>query len=140
MISHTLRLVSALLIGLTLLTTGCGGEKVEKVDLSAQLAVLSADGDADNKIAALAEIAKLGNGASSAVDTILPLLKDPDPVMRRTAAFALGSIGPASKAAVPELKAMLQTDDRNQLSAAVNALRAIDPSAVEGVKIKNVME
>lgn len=132
-----LRLGSALLVALGLLLglAGCG-EKAEKVDLGAQLSALA--GDSDAKVAALAEISKLGTGAASAVPKITPLLKDEDAVVRRTAAYALGSIGPAAKAAVPDLKALLETTDRDQLTAVANALRAIDPSAVAGVKVENV--
>lgn len=135
---HTLvlRLSSLLLLAaaLTFGLTGCG-EKTEKVDLNAQLAGLA--GDADAKVAALAEISKLGPAAAAAVPKIIPLLKEEDGVVRRTAAYALGSVGPAAKAAVPDLKALLQTTDRDQLTAVGNALRAIDPSSVANLKIEN---
>ncbi|HMO65477.1 MAG TPA: HEAT repeat domain-containing protein [Verrucomicrobiota bacterium] len=131
-----LKLVSAVLFSaVTLALAGCG-EKGPKINLDEQVSALS--GDADAKIIALGEIATLGEGAASAVDRILPLLKDPDPVVRRTAAFALGAIGPAAKAAVPELKTMMQTGDRDQLTAVVNALRAIEPAAAGGVQVENV--
>src|SRR5262245_6455619 len=118
-----LRSCSVLIVSLVMILVGCGGETREKVDLSAQLPGLS--GDTDAKVAALAEIAKLGPNAASAVDKIIPLLKDDDAIVRRTAAYTLGTIGAAAKAAVPELKAMLKTTDRDQLTAAANALNAI---------------
>lgn len=127
---------SLMLAGLVFLATGCGGEKAADVDLNAQLSALS--GDADAKVNALAEISKLGAGAASAVPQIIPLLKDEDDVVRRTAAFTLGAIGPAAKAAVPDLKEMLKTTDRDQLTAVGNALQAIDPKSVEGLKVQNV--
>lgn len=130
------RCLSPLLLTAILFTfTGCG-EKGPQVNLPEQIAALS--GDADAKINALGEIATLGAGAASAVDQILPLLKDADPVVRRTAAFALGSIGPAARAAVPELKSMMQTGDRDQLTAVVNALRAIEPAVAPSERIDNV--
>jgi len=129
------RIGSALLIALGLCLAGCG-EKRENVDVNAQLAGLA--GDADAKVAALAEISKAGPDAASAVSKIIPLLKDEDAVVRRTAAFALGAIGPAAKEAVPTLKEMMQTTDRDQLTAVANALRSIEPSAAGGVKIENV--
>lgn len=128
--------VSLLLVALGLSFAGCGGEKRENVDVNAQVAALS--GDADAKIAALAEISKAGPDAASAVPSIVPLLKDEDPVVRRTAALALGAIGPAAKEAVPQLKELMQTTDRDQMTAVANALRAIEPSAASGVKIENV--
>ncbi|MBL9138516.1 MAG: HEAT repeat domain-containing protein [Verrucomicrobiales bacterium] len=127
---------SLALAGLVLLASGCGGEKAANVDLNAQLTALS--GDSDAKINALAEISKLGAAAASAVPKITPLLKDEDDVVRRTAAFTLGAIGPAAKSAVPDLKEMLKTTDRDQLTAVGNALQAIDPKAVDGLKIQNV--
>lgn len=127
---------SLALAALIFMTAGCGGEPAAKVDLNAQLSGLS--GDTDAKINALAEISKLGPGAASAVEKIKPLLKDEDSVVRRTAAFTLGTIGPAAKSAVPELKEMLKTTDRDQLTAVGNALQAIDPKSVEGLKIQNV--
>lgn len=130
------RLGMSVLCALVLGAAGCGGEKAAKVDLAAQLGQLS--GDVDTKVGALAEIAKMGPGAASAVDKITPLLKDEDPLVRRTAAYTLGSIGPAAKAAVPQLKSMLQTTDRDQLTAVANALRAIEPSALPGLKVDNV--
>lgn len=132
-LSRSLRaLVSAAFI---LVLAGCGEGK-PNVNLQEQLAALG--GDADAKVAALAEIAKLGADAASAVNQIIPLLKDADPVVRRTAAYTLGNIGPAAKAAVPELKAMMQTGDRDQLTAVVNALRAIEPAVAPGGRIDNV--
>jgi len=118
-----------------LFLTGCGGEKAEKVDLNAQVSGLS--GDVDAKVAALAEISKMGAEAASVVSKIQPLLKDEDATVRRTAAYVLGTIGPAAKAAVPDLKAMLDTQDRDQLTAVANALRAIEPTALPGMKVEN---
>lgn len=133
MIASLLRSCACALLGAALLT-GCG-EKGPKVDLNAQLTGLAGDNDA--KVNALAEIAKLGPDGASAVAKIIPLLKSDDPLVRRTAAYTLGTIGPGAKAAVPELKALLDSQDRDQLTAVANALRAIDPSAAPGLKIEN---
>ena len=135
MILACLRHAACLLLGVALLTAGCG-EKAPKVDLSAKLAGLA--GDADAKAIALGEIAQLGPEAAPAIPKIIPLLKDPDPLVRRNAAYVLGMIGPAAKVAIPDLKAMLDTDIREQMTVVVNALRAIDPGAVAGVKVENV--
>lgn len=133
--SRLFRVLVALFCTSFLLASGCG-EKAEKVDLAAQVTKLT--GDTEAKIDGLAEIAKLGAGAAGAVDKIIPLLKDEDAVVRRTAAYALGAIGPAAKAAVPQLKALLQTTDRDQLTSTANALRAIVPAEYEGLKVENV--
>jgi HEAT repeat protein len=135
MIPAMLRSSACILAALALWVTGCS-EPAPKVDLNAQIAGLA--GDADAKANALGEISKLGPDAAAVVPKILPLLKDADPLVRRTAAYTLGTIGPAAKAAVPDLKAMLQTDDRDQMTAVANALRAIDPASAPGFKVENV--
>lgn len=135
--SLTWKTLAGLLLGVALVVAGCG-EPVEKVDLNAQLGNLS--GDADMKVGALAEIAKLGSGAASAVPRIVPLLDDEDPIVRRTAAYALGSIGPDAKEAVPKLRQLMRTNDRDQMTAVANALRAIEPSAAGDLRIENVVE
>jgi HEAT repeat protein len=124
-----------LLFALVLVLAGCG-EKAPQVDLNAQVAKLS--GDADTKIAALAEIATLGPKAASAVPQVIPLLKDEDRIVRRTAAYALGSIGPDASAALPELKEMLNTTDREQMTVVANALRSIEPKENADLKLENV--
>ena len=123
-------------VAAALVLVGCGGETAEKVDLNSQVAGLT--GDTDAKVAALAEIAKAGPGASGLVGQIQPLLKDEDAAVRRTAAYTLGSIGPAAKAAIPDLKALLETQDFDQMRAVGNAIRAIDPTAMPTVKVDNV--
>ena len=109
-------------------TLGCNqsGEPPQKVDVAAQVAGLKGNDDA--KAAALTELAAGGKNSAAAVDEIIPLLKSEDPVIRRLAAYALGQIGPSAKAALPGLTAMLQDDDRSAVTAALNAIRAIDTS------------
>ncbi|MFM7103468.1 MAG: HEAT repeat domain-containing protein [Verrucomicrobiota bacterium] len=130
------RLLAAFLLGGSLLALpGCGSSG-PKASLEAELGKLG--GDADAKVNALNEIAQLGGQAAPAVPKLMELLKDPDPVVLRTAAYALGSIGPKAKAAIPALKAILdQSNDRDTLTATVNAIRAIDEKAVEGVRVEN---
>ncbi len=122
-----------------ILSIGCGGDSrdaAKKVDVAAQVAALK--GNADAKEAALTELASGGKNSAAAVNDILPLLKDEDAVVRRLAAYALGQIGPAAKAAIPGLKAMLTETDINSVTAAVNAINSIDPTANDGIKIQNV--
>lgn len=107
------------------------------MDVAAQVAALK--GNADAKATALAELAEGGRNSSSAAPQVIPLLKDEDPVVRRLAAYALGQMGPAAKAALPDLTAALQDGDRNVITAAVNAIRAIDPSKVPADAMPNTM-
>jgi HEAT repeat protein len=127
-------------VSLGLLLAGCGSEggvAPKKVDVAAQVAALKTNGDA--KAGALSELAAGGPNSAAAVNDILPLLKDEDPVVRRLAAYALGQIGPAAKAAIPGLTALLQDNDSNAVTAAVNAIRAIDPSKAPSEAIPNTM-
>ncbi len=109
-------------------TLGCSqsSEPLQKVDVAAQVAGLKGNDDA--KTAALTELAAGGKNSAAAVDEIIPLLKSEDPVIRRLAAYALGQIGPSAKAALPALTALMQDSDRNAVTAALNAIRAIDTS------------
>ena len=129
---------TGLLVGLG--AAGCGDSEPapKKVDVSAQVAALKGDNDA--KAAALSELAAGGPNAAGAVKEIIPLLKSDDPVVRRLAAYALGQIGAPAKEAVPGLTAMLQDPDGNAITAAINALRAIDPSKAPAENIPNVTQ
>jgi HEAT repeat protein len=139
-VNHFRRVVPGLIIIATLfLSGGCGGDggdATKKVDVAAQVAALK--GSSDAKQAALSELAAGGKNSTAAVNDIVPLLKDEDAVVRRLAAYALGQIGPAAKVAIPSLKAMLTETDINSVTAAVNAINSIDPSANDGIKIQNV--
>ena len=129
---------TGLLLGLA--TAGCGDSEpaAKKIDVSAQVAALKGDNDA--KAAALAELAAGGPNSAGAVKEIIPLMKSDDPVLRRLAAYALGQIGAPAKEAVPGLTAMLQDPDGNAVTAAINALRAIDPSKAPAENIPNVTQ
>jgi HEAT repeat protein len=119
---------------------GCDAEgKVEakKIDVAAQVAGLK--GDADAKTAALAELAAGGPNAAPAVPEITVLLKDPEPSIRRLAAYTLSQVGPGAKSAKDALKESMQDSDPSVVMASVNALRMIDPSSVADVKVENVM-
>lgn len=108
------------------------------VDVAAQVAQLK--GNADAQANALSELAAGGPNSAPAVNDILPLLKSEDTVIRRLAAYALCQIGPAAKAAVPELKNLMNDADPSTATTAINALNAIDPAAAEGIKVLNVTQ
>ena len=67
------------------------------------------------------------------------MLKDPDPSIRRLAAYALSQVGPGAKSAKDALKESMQDSDPSVVMAAVNAMRMIDPASVADVKVENVM-
>ncbi|MFM7215157.1 MAG: HEAT repeat domain-containing protein [Verrucomicrobiota bacterium] len=133
-----LAVASGLLLGLAVAGCGEGEPAPKKVDVSAQIAALKGDNDA--KAVALSELAAGGPNAAGAVKEIIPLLKSDDPVVRRLAAYTLGQIGAPAKEAVPGLTAMLQDPDGNAVTAAINALRAIDPSKAPSDNIPNVTQ
>lgn len=126
------------LLGISLM--GCGEDKVQpkSIDVAAQVAALKGDGEA--KAAALTELAAGGPNAAAAVKDIIPLLKDDDAVNRRLAAYALSQIGKPAKAAVPDLTQLMQDSDPGCVTAAVNALRAIDPSKAPAENMPNVTQ
>ena len=136
------RLARSLALGLLIgvLPSGCGesGPAAKKIDVSAQVAALK--GDNDSKAAALSELAAGGPNAAAAVKDIIPLLKSEDPVLRRLAAYALGQIGAPAKDALPGLTQMLQDPDSNAVTAAINAIREIDPSKAPAENIPNVTQ
>ena len=133
--THTLLVLvcSLLLAGFAIGCGGGGGEKTEKVDVQAQIQNLKSD-KPDAKVNACVELAKAGPDAAPAVQSLSPLLKDPDPLVRRLAAYALGQIGPKAKEAIPALKDLMNDPERDVLTATINAIRAIDDSAAAGVK------
>ncbi len=127
-----------IVVGLAL--CGCGPKDEmapKKVDVTAQLAGLK--GDENAKTSALTELAAGGPNSVAAVNDIIPLLKDGDPIVRRLAAYALGQIGAGAKAALPALNGTMQDSDPTVVTASLNAVRSISPASVEGLKVDNVM-
>jgi len=127
----------------SLLLVGCGKSgpaplSAEGIDLQAELQRLQSN-VVTNRQDALARIARLGPKAKPAVPQLIKALKDPDQVVRQLAAYALGQIGPDAKEAVPALKEAFQSDPAMKVkTAALNALRAIDPNAAPKVKVQNI--
>ncbi len=121
--------------------SGCGARDEnapKKIDVSAQVSQLK--GTADAKSTALTELAAGGPNAAAAVNDIIPLLKDEDHVVRRLAAYALCQIGPAAKAAIPALKELMNDPDRSTVTTVINAINAIAPGSIEGVKVINTTQ
>lgn len=132
----------ALAIALTLATsayvgTGCGGGE-GKVDVQAQVQQLKGT-DKDAKITALVELSKAKEGALPALDALVAALQDPDADVRDNAAATIGEIGPKASKAIPALKKLMESSERNSVAAAMNAIRAIDPKALPSeFKLPNV--
>lgn len=131
---------SKLALLFTVLVTGCGNSETspKAVDIAAQVAQLKGNADAQSN--ALSELASAGPKSAAAVNDIIPLLKSDDTVIRRLAAYALCQIGPAAKAALPELKLLMNDADPSTATTAINALNAIDPSSTGGIKVLNVTQ
>lgn len=121
-------LVSTLMLCFSL-TSGC--ESKPKVNVTGQIAAL--DGTAEAKQEALSQLAAAGPAALPALNKLIDLLKDPDPVVRRLTAYALGEIGPAAKSAVPAMKAAMDNADREFATGLVNAIRAVDPATAKSM-------
>jgi HEAT repeat protein len=65
----------------------------------------------------------MGGEAKSAIPALMELLEDRDFFVRRTAAEALGQVGPEARAAIPALTKLLK--DPNVRRTAAEALRKI---------------
>jgi HEAT repeat protein len=77
---------------------------------------------------------KLGSQAAPAVPALIETLEDPEPVVRREAAFTLGAIGPEADEAVPALIELLEDEDQDVQHAACYALGKIGPGAKEALR------
>jgi HEAT repeat protein len=62
---------------------------------------------------------------SAAASSILPMLDDPDPIVRQSAAWNVGRIGPAAKATIPKLESLLLDSNQDVRRAAAEALKKI---------------
>ena len=108
------------------------------VDVSAQIEQLKSP-DTNARVEAATTLASAGPNAAPALPALIEALKnDSDPLVRRLAAYALGQIGPDAKEAIPALTAALQSGDREMITSVINAIRAIDPSAMPEGNISNI--
>jgi HEAT repeat protein len=122
----------AVLLSVGLLGWGCkkGNTDGPSADVSTLIATLdTADGDA--KLNALAELGKAGPAALPALKKVIPMLSDPDPLIRRTAAYVLEQIGPPAKEAVPALEEAMKDASTDVMMAVSRALEAIEPSRAQ---------
>jgi len=124
------------------LLTSCskGGEQYNRsVDVQAMIQQLKS-ADSEQRQNALIALAEAGPYAAEAVSVLIEALKDAEQLNRSLAAYALGRIGPQASSAVPALKECLNTPDPKLTPAVINALRAIDPAAADGLTIENVTQ
>ncbi len=117
--------------------TACKKQSAANVNVSAQIADLKSP-DTDKKVNACIELAKAGPDASPAINDLIPLLKDKDPLVRHLAAYALGQIGPKASAAIPALREAMNDSDHQVESDALNALRFIGDTNAN-VNVPSVM-
>lgn len=90
--------------------------------------ILDQEKDEDVRAAATQVLGQLKG--DDAVSGLIRALEDEDAVVRGRASLALGRLG---KAAVPELRKLLKTGNRDTRASALNALGRIGPDAVASV-------
>jgi HEAT repeat protein len=86
--------------------------------------------DEDKQGKATADLVKIGEPA---VPAVLPLLTDPDPRIRRTAATTLWGLEAKSRGAVSHLAKALSDEDASVRASVAMALSAIGPEAENAV-------
>ena len=97
-----------------------------KSAVPALIEVLQHDPNADVRLTAGGTLGAIGPGAKAAIPSLTKALKDPDPHISRTAAWALGRIG--AEAAVADLVKAMKSKDRNLRFAATSALANLGSS------------
>lgn len=137
--STSITLAAALAIALLTACKSKEESEADKVNVSAMTAALQSP-EKDAKINACIELAKAGERSAPAVSALIPLLKDTSPEVRRLAAYALGEIGPAASAAIPELKNLMADPDRDVVLQIVNTLRSVDPKGYSNLQNVNTAE
>ena len=78
-------------------------------------------------------LAKINEDSDTVIDAVLPLLKDEDWLVRKTAAKSLAEYGPAAKRAVADLFRLLDSEEDEE--AARDALKAIDDVGPEALEV-----
>ena len=76
---------------------------------------------------AAAALGKIGPDAVKSVPYLINALADKQADVCIAAAFALGNVGEVAQAAIPYLKKLLQHSEWKMRSAAIGALKVIDP-------------
>ncbi len=104
-------------------------------EVVAAVADLLADGDAETRECAVRTLER-GQGVALAASTVAELrklLEDPDLEVRMSVVWALGTIGEASKQAIPDLLKLLRGSDEELRRAAIEAFGQIGPGAEQAV-------
>ena len=111
---HRLPPLTALFAAIALLMAPDSAALAGKREDAAKATAALKSGDAKQKVAALAELGKLGQIQKSFVadaePTMVKLLDDKDAEVRAAAARAVGMIDPDAKEVLPKLRKMLATD------------------------------
>lgn len=87
----------------------------------------------DIRSAAMTCISKIAPDTETAIDSLLPLLRDQDWTVRKATAIQLGTFGSRARKAVSDLFLMLQSDEDED--AARSALKAIDDAGPDSLEV-----
>jgi HEAT repeat protein len=121
--SPTVRAGASLALGVILQPGGRGGERA-----TAALLRMLDDPERSVRVHAAWSLIKLGRG-DACIDPLIEALNDARPSTRSLAIGSLGEIGPPAKAAIPKLRAILDSDSRPYMrEAAATALSRISQS------------
>jgi HEAT repeat protein len=111
----------AVLVLFALWAVGCGPPRVEH-SVPSLVKTLKNDKDPNMRYWAAESLGNFGPPAREAVPDLIEALKDPEPMVRMGAAYALGEIGPTPEA-VATLKQALKDPDQKVREGAAYALR-----------------
>ena len=78
-------------------------------------------------------ISKIAPDTETAIDSLLPLLRDQDWTVRKATAIQLGTFGSRARKAVSDLFLMLQSDEDED--AARSALKTIDDAGPDSLEV-----
>jgi len=96
------------------------------------LITLSKHSEAEIRKAVALALRKMG-GAKGAIETLMEMLKDPNPGVRYSAVYAIAELGLAAKPAIAALMQSLQDEDSSVRARAAHALGKIGPVASKAV-------
>ncbi len=105
------------------------GPLVERVHSTSQL----------TQLRVLGTLSRIGPDSEPALNGLLILLRDRDPMLRAAAAEGIGALGEAGQTALPDLFLALEDADKNTVAEAARAIGAIDPEFV-ALRLSNLLQ
>lgn len=97
---------------------------------------------ADNQIVqlrVLGTLSRIGPDSAPALNDLLILLRDRDPVIRTAAAKCIGNLGDAGQDALPDLMLALDDPDEIAVGTAGRAIATLDPEFV-GTRLQDLLD